>query len=64
MSHLKRTLIEAVIILILFIMLGITMYCRGRKAGRAGQEGKDRRENVERAREKGDTDAIDREWER
>ena len=62
MSHLKRTLIEIAIIFVLVVALAITMYCRGKKAGQAGQEGKDRRNNVERAREKGDTEAIDREW--
>lgn len=63
MSHLKRTVIELIAILLLMGAFGLTMYCRGKRVGRAGQEGKDRRENVEKARKSGDLESIDKEWE-
>jgi hypothetical protein len=63
-SHLKRTVIELLALLLLIGAFGINMYCRGRRAGRAIQNGTDRRENVERAKDRQDFEAIDREWER
>ena len=64
MSHLKRTAIELLAILLLIGAFGLTMYCRGKRVGSASQAGTDRRENVERAKENQDFEAIDREWER
>jgi len=63
-SHLKRTVIEILAILLLIGSFGLNMYCRGKRVGAATQEGNDRRENVERARESQDFEAIDKEWER
>lgn len=64
MSHFRRTVIELIVVLLLIGTFGITMYYRGKRVGRAAQEGIERRSNVEKARETGDTEAIDREWER
>ena len=64
MSHLKRTVIEGMLLLALVAAFGLNMYCRGKRVGAATQEGTDRRENVERARDRQDFEAIDREWER
>lgn len=64
MSHLKRTVIEILALLILVGAFGLNMYCRGKRAGQAVQRGGDRRENVEKARDRQDFEAIDREWER
>ena len=51
--------------LVLAVALAMTAaYCRGRKVGAAKQEGSDRREKVDEAVERGDTKALDREWER
>jgi hypothetical protein len=63
-SHFKRTVIEIMLVLTLIAAFGLNMYCRGKRVGQAGQEGKDRRENVEKARRGGDFEAIDKEWER
>ena len=64
MSHWRRTLIEPIAILLVIGSFGLNMYCRGKRVGAATQNGTDRRENVERAREKQDFEAIDREWEK
>lgn len=64
MSHWRRTLIELIAILLVIGSFGLNMYCRGKRVGAATQNGTDRRENVERAREKQDFEAIDREWEK
>jgi len=63
-SHLKRTVIEILAFLLLIGAFGLNMYCRGKRVGAATQEGTDRRENVNRAKEDQDFEAIDREWER
>ena len=64
MSHLKRTVIEVLALLLLVGAFGLNMYCRGKRAGRAIQEGKDRREHVEGARKSGNLEEIDKEWEK
>lgn len=64
MSHLKRTIIEVLMLLLLCGAFGLNMYCRGKRVGQATQRGTDRRENVERSKENQDFEAIDREWER
>lgn len=64
MSHLKRTVIEILALLLLTGAFGLTMYCRGKRIGAATQEGTDRRENVNRAKDNQDFEAIDREWEK
>jgi len=63
-SHWKRTVIEILALLILTGAFGLNMYCRGKRVGAATQAGTDRRENVNRAKENQDFEAIDREWER
>ena len=52
--------VGAVIVLAIALM---DVFFRGKRTGQAGQEAKDARRRVEEAAKRGDTDAIDKEWE-
>lgn len=50
---------------IFVLAIAVTVaYFRGRHDGAAKQEGEDRRERVDEAVERGDSEALDKEWER
>lgn len=57
------TMLLAALVLVVGIAITVA-YFRGRHVGEAKQEGADRKEKVEDAIKRGDTDALDKEWEK